>query len=122
MLDSSTSSSKKSTLLCSVPSTPTSSIVAPVACTFNKQQTSAFLNKKQNSAATTSSIASSIQDSLNQLSLSTTSSQTNVINMTNLMPETIGLPAEPIKMMNLQSTSKQTSDYNSDTSSGSLFG
>jgi len=117
MLDSSTSSSKK--LLCSVPSTPTISY-------SSKQQTSGTFsaNNKSNLQATTSSIASSIQDSLNQLtdqlslSLSTTSSQ--IVNSVSLQPQQIecselGLPIEPIKM-NL-TTSKQTSDYNSDTSS-----
>lgn len=114
MLDSSTSSSKKSTLLCSVPGTPTStSIGGPLV--FGKQPpagTPAFMHKGITGA--TSSIASSIQDSLNQLSLSTTSSQTHAANQ-QIECADLGLPTEPIKI-NL-STSKQTSDYNSDTSS-----
>lgn len=122
MLDSSTSSSKKSTLLCSVPSTPTIGTIGPITFKQPTSGTSGYIsNNKHNLGVTTSSIASSIQDSLNQLSLSTTSSQTNVINTANLTPQAIdcsdlGLPTEPIKMMNLP-TSKQTSDYNSDTSS-----
>ena len=116
MLDSSTSSSKKSTLLCSMPSTPTSSIGAGQLACFNKQApaTGPFMQTGKSITGATSSIASSIQDSLNQLSLSTTSSQTHAVNQP-IECSDLGLPTEPIKI-NL-SVSKQTSDYNSDTSS-----
>lgn len=106
MLDSSNSNKKTEILSTGISSTP--AIGVPM---FSNQA-----NQFKNTGVT-SSIASSIQDSLNQLSLSTTSSQMNTNNLASQTIEysDVGLPTEPIKI-NLP-TSKQTSDYNSDTSS-----